>query len=108
MKANQYHLPEHHPAALPEPVRPFDLPVNAQWLAGTGAGSWFSLQPDAADSVFRISRYSPEGIAECNRTFKVITGTLNPDDSFKFIYPSHCALCTVLQYNQVIELKVYN
>jgi hypothetical protein len=108
MKTNQYHLPEHHPAALPEPVRSTDLPVNAQWLAGTGAGSWFSIQAGNSDTLFRIIRFSPEGKVECDRIFEISSGELNPEKELRFIYPSHCAICTILQYNKVITLTFIN
>jgi hypothetical protein len=104
MKQKKFHLPEHHPAAIAEPIRPAHLPVQAQWLAGTGAGSWFYIIAiDHNKPFYSIIRFSPEGEVECERLFVLKNNNFSPSAPYKFVYPSHCALCTILQNDSLLE-----
>ncbi len=84
---------------LSEPARPATLPGNAQWLAGEGAGSWFSIGP-ANGEKFEITRFSPEGKVDCNGIFVQAESQLfNPEVPYQIDYLSHCRK-VVLQQNQ--------
>lgn len=88
---------------LPEPDRPAILPENARWLAGEGAGSWFSISP-VGDGKFEITRFSPEGKVECNGIFAVSGNqAFNPEKPYQIGYLSHCRKVVVIQ-NLQIEL----
>lgn len=92
------------PKILPSPVRPNHLPESALWLAGEGAGSWFVLTKNL-NNTFKIVRYSPKGNLECEGVF-FTEQMLNLSSNFEIIYPSHCAVVTLLQGNEKIKLKI--
>jgi hypothetical protein len=90
---------------LDTPSRPVNLPKNAQWLAGQGAGSWFYIQNSGdVKHHFKIFRYSPKGTLECDRIYKAIM-PLDISKPYLFSYLSHCALCTIIQNNKKIILN---
>ncbi|MCB9360835.1 MAG: hypothetical protein H6587_04300 [Flavobacteriales bacterium] len=80
------------------PKLPSNLPQTAQWLAGEGAGSWFSIQPTANN--FEIIRYSPEGKIECEGLFKTENqrGFIIEKD-YQFTHLSHCKTVRIFQEN---------
>ncbi len=84
------------------PQIPSNLPDGTQWLGGEGAGTWFHLSKpmNFSKKEFRIRRYSPEGILECDRIFVLTTESLEEFDihkPYRFTYLSHCQKCIVLQ-----------
>ena len=42
------------------PKKSENIPAEAQWLGGIGAGSWFYIAKK--ESNYQITRYSPKGI----------------------------------------------
>jgi hypothetical protein len=107
MEPPNIHLPAQHPAAVPEPARPTHLPLHAQWLAGTGAGSWFALWAEATNATtFRVVRYAPDGKIECDRLFTATNQVPDLTEHYLFGYPSHCSRCTLIQGNARIQLLV--
>lgn len=80
---------------LSEPVRHKNIPENALWLAGEGAGSWFVLNFRGA--FLEATRFSPKGIKECSGLFISNNNEfpLSPR-SFEMTYPSHCKEITLL------------
>lgn len=91
---------------LPEPIRPEQLSEKAQWLAGEGAGSWFLIEETQQKSTFKITRYSPKGVIECEGNFVIETTTkqLNLNKPYKFIHLSHCAFVHIEQDGVVFKL----
>ncbi len=91
------------PKILPSPRRPGRLPESVKWLAGEGAGSWFVVEKDKNSHCYIVSRFSPEGVKECESLFK----THNEFDlkkPFELTYPSHCAEVNVIQGKHFIRL----
>ena len=90
---------------LDAPTKPVNLPENAQWLAGQGAGSWFCIKKSGdIKRHFIITRYSPKGNLECERIYKAIM-PLDISKPYRFSYLSHCALCTIIQNKKKIILN---
>lgn len=93
------------PRVLIEPSkRPKELPSDAKWLAGEGAGSWFVIMSMTERNQYKIQRFSPVGVLECESVLKSRTD-FNPDEAFEITYPSHCAEVTVIQHDEKISLK---
>jgi len=90
------------PKILPPPSRPSHLSGNAKWLSGEGAGSWFNIE-QYENFKYYISRYSPEGIVECEGFYNS-EKTLNLNEKYKIGYPSHCKEVTVIQNSEDISL----
>jgi hypothetical protein len=89
---------------LPQPVRSKTIPAKAQWLSGEGAGSWFYIEK-GNDDHFIVTRYSPEGVVECNSVFCNDTAFgFNPALPFEVIHLSHCAQVRLVQNEQKITL----
>jgi len=80
---------------LEQPVLPINIPVNSQWLSGTGAGSWFAIAIELKQ--YRIKRFSPEGKLECDRLFTVDNDSFDINTNYQFTYLSHCKECTIIQ-----------
>jgi hypothetical protein len=81
------------------PAFPNTIPKDSQWLGGQGTGSWFSIENH--NTNYRIRRFSPSGILECDRIF-TSSEAINLEQQYKFTYVSHCKLCTILQNNKKI------
>ena len=91
---------------LPEPVRPTGLTVNAQWLSGEGAGSWFSYEP--AGNNFRVSRFSPKGVMEWENIFTVLNDRLlDIDKPYRFEHISHYKKVRLTQNGEYVDLTAY-
>ena len=89
---------------LPPPSKhPFHLPLNAKWLSGEGAGSYYALEQTDKQSVFKVARYSPEGNIECEGEFTA-NHPINLNEEFSMTYPSHCAKVTIIQFGKPIIL----
>lgn len=86
-------------STLSEPKRHINIPENAKWLSGEGAGSWFLIK--AYQDSFKITRFSPEGDIECQSIFKT-NGTFDLNEEFEMTYLSHCKEVNVIQNNQKI------
>ena len=77
---------------------PKNVPAEAKWLAGQGVGGWFYLKESTVVNKFRIRRFSPDGILECDRLFDLInTSDFDVKKDFEFTHVSHCMECRVLQ-----------
>lgn len=89
---------------LKAPPRHPSIPENAQWLSGEGAGSWFCIRYN--NPHYRITRFSPEGLKECQNLF-VLTGPsiFDVQAPFQFVHLSHCNRARILQNNQVLNFK---
>lgn len=91
---------------LPEPKKPEFLPYNAQWLAGEGAGSWFTINTVSQNQSFEVTRFNPKGKIECQGLFEIENSnkSLNLNKDYKFVHLSHCAFIHIEQGGQVFKL----
>tara|TARA_B110000003_G_scaffold266081_1_gene292618 strand:- start:1645 stop:1923 length:279 start_codon:yes stop_codon:yes gene_type:complete len=89
---------------MKKPLMPNNIPNTAQWLSGVGAGSWFSISKEKTE--YRIKRFSPEGMLECDRLFTVDDESFDINKDYQFTYLSHCKECTIIQ--KKITYKFYN
>jgi len=93
---------------LKEPVRAAGIPATAQWLAGEGAGSWFSIFP-ADGGEFEITRFSAEGKVECAGIFiHTESQSFNPEIPYRFDYLSHCRKVKIIQNKVPVEFERIN
>lgn len=93
------------PKTLPAPKkRPSNLPHSSKWLAGEGAGSWFTIEKTPTKNVFKVYRFSPEGIMECEGLF-FTDSHFDLEKGYELTYPSHCAVVTVIQNADSFTLK---
>lgn len=88
---------------LPQPKRVQNIPQDAQWLSGEGAGSWFHIS--FSDKFSTVDRYSVDGVLECSgeysgNSLKVLDRT----QAFSITYPSNCKMITLLQGENSITL----
>ncbi|HAZ02475.1 MAG: hypothetical protein A2W95_15410 [Bacteroidetes bacterium GWA2_40_14] len=86
-------------ATLPAPERHPNIPENAQWLSGEGAGSWFVFEVE--NTLLKVIRYSPQGVIECTGLYenKDAMKLLQNHNSCSITYPSNC---------KTVSLKVNN
>ena len=92
------------PRVLSAPDRHENIPENAQWLAGEGAGSWFVLQPADEAGRLNMQRLSPEGSIECEGIL-VSPADFNLNMDYEVTYPSFCNVVTVIQHTKKITLN---
>lgn len=89
---------------LKEPKLPINIPSNSQWLAGEGAGSWFSINIE--NEYYKICRYNAFGITECEGEFEVAgIFNFNINISYKFTYLSHCQQVKIIQNDLVFTFN---
>ena len=79
------------PKLLKQPNIPENLPKDAKWLAGEGAGSWFVFLK--MNERVLVRRFSPKGQFECENTYEI---DFNLEDNFKMDYPSHCSVISII------------
>lgn len=91
-------------SALAAPVRPVNIPENAQWLSGEGAGSWFAFKRE--EDGIKVTRYAPSGEIECNGMFEM-TKDLDHLINTKLIitYPSNCMEVSLLSDKRKIKIQ---
>ena len=82
-------------STLPEPKRPGNLPEQAQWLSGEGAGSWFVI--DKIGNDYETTRFSLDGVVECKGVFGCKISGFNYYQPYQFSYLSHCNQANILQ-----------
>ncbi len=82
-------------ATLPVPERHPNIPENAQWLSGEGAGSWFVFEVES--TFLKVTRYSPLGVVECTGMYgnKDAIKLLKTQISFTVSYPSNCKVVSL-------------
>jgi len=88
------------PKVLEAPDCPAHIDQKALWLAGEGAGSWFTINK-LASWQYHISRFSPKGVLECEGKF-LNKELFDINQPYEITYPSHCALVTLIQDDQLI------
>ena len=83
---------------LPAPNRIDNIPESAQWLSGEGAGSWCYIKETNENSVFEITRFSPEGKIECAGNFKCQNAkNFKLDNDYFFTHLSHCVRVNIVK-----------
>lgn len=86
------------------PSKPTNVPRNAQWLSGDGAGSWFYIKNHIANYI--VIRYSETGKIECAGIFATHNGeVLDLKLKYSFTYISHCQFVNLHQKNSNIILN---
>lgn len=89
---------------LNEPERVSEIPQTAQWLAGEGAGSWFTIN-QSESGLYLISRFAPDGKLECAGKFIISNNQqFNINQPYRFDYLSHCQKVTIIQDEIVVKL----
>ena len=88
------------PKTLPQPKLPDTISHNSKWLAGEGAGSWFSFSLD--EGTYFITRFSPTGNVECKNKFKS-DSSVDLESNFSITYPSHCSVVHIIQEDKKIK-----
>jgi hypothetical protein len=89
---------------LPAPVRHPEIPQNAQWLSGEGAGSWFVVEH--RESFLHITRYSPSGKKECLGYFSNTNGkSFDTGKSLQIIHSSNCRSIRLKVGNEEISFE---
>lgn len=90
---------------LREPERATGIPKTAQWLAGEGAGSWFTIS-QFKNAKYTVSRFAPNGKLECEGEFIISNNKpFSIGKPYRFGYLSHCGKVTINQNKIQIELK---
>jgi hypothetical protein len=82
-------------STLPAPERHRNIPENAQWLSGEGAGSWFAINLE--NDQINVSRYSPQGKVECQGAYKnpQAQPLLKKEKGYTIDYPSNCRVVSL-------------
>ena len=109
----RYHEKELEPKKPPHPQelkstlkpvnKPKNLPNNAQWLSGEGAGSWFSFKFE--NNKLKVNRYSPEGELECTGYFQNKRTDIIAFEELEIAYPSNCKSITFRSKNKNITFS---
>ena len=78
------------------PMKNKNIPEKAKWLSGEGGGAWFYISEE--NNNYRIKRYTPEGLMDCNRVFNLISSVkFDENKVFEIQHISHCAIVRVKQ-----------
>lgn len=86
------------------PQIPLDIPKKSQWLAGEGAGSWFSIKQ--SEEFYAITRYSPDGKKECAGIFQIKNNeAFKIEDEFEFVHLCHCKSVKIKQVNRILYFE---
>jgi len=87
-----------------ESNKPTNIPINSQWLAGQGAGSWFNIESTDIENQYHISRFDKEGNLEFKAEFKKQTDThFCIDYLYEFTYLSHYKVCHIIQHGMIFK-----
>jgi len=86
--------------------KPKNIHKAAQLIEGLGASSWFTIALEK--NLYRIERFSLEGVLECSGLFNVTTDTFDINSLYSFTYISHCRECTILQNKKSFKFYKIN
>lgn len=85
---------------LVKPQLSANIPSDAQWLSGEGAGSWYTF--NYVDDKLKVTRFSPEGKTECLGFFKSENNSEIPSlNKLEITYPSNCAEVSLMTKNNI-------
>ena len=89
---------------LQSPERDPNIPANAQWLGGEGAGSWFNFE--FQNKLLKVTRYSPSGVVECTGLYKNLNGhKVSPTNNYKLTYPANCKVVSLLNEGAKVKFE---
>lgn len=96
--------------SLVAPDVPDGLPSDVKWLSGEGGGTWFHIKVTSDENKYIITRFSVEGVKECERPFEVEQNgeTFDINKAFIFTHISHCAKCRIKQGSTVFTFNYIN
>lgn len=86
------------------PKKGKEIPTNAQWLTGTGAGAWYSIQAIHNQNIL-VSRHQDNGKQDFELTFKANAMIINPDQDYQFTYPSHALEINITQNGKTLQFS---
>ena len=93
---------------LPQPKRPPNVPIHAQWLSGEGAGSWYQLD-GLPEGLFELQRYNPSGKPEGRATVKASNENIpNLNQAWQIAHLSNCQRVTIIQNGREFILLATN
>ena len=84
--------------------KPRNIPQDSQLLEGIGASSWFHITLEK--ELYRIMRFSLEGVLECSFLFKPKEKGFNIKTSYRFTYLSQCKSCIIKQKNTYFHFEI--
>lgn len=91
-------------STIQAPSRDSEIPENAQWLGGEGAGSWFNFVPE--NSQLKVTRYAPDGKVECTGFYKNLSAPANfSNHHFQITYPSNCKVVSLKNQDTVLQFE---
>lgn len=91
------------------PNLPISIPASSKWLSGQGAGGWFSIEATSNSNEYRIIRYTPEGLIDCDRIFELLDNGFVFDlkKPYEFMHVSHCSKCKIQQNDQLFIFQYH-
>ncbi|MBK7426257.1 MAG: hypothetical protein IPI60_04080 [Saprospiraceae bacterium] len=92
---------DQHLGYINEPVRPVNIPAEAQWLGGIGEGAWYHLEIEKGICI--TSRFNHKGELEYKKRGAVKKDHLRYDDH-QFQYDSHYLFTTLSIKGQIVRL----
>ena len=85
--------------------RPSNVPKQAQWLGGVGAGAYFHILATDQPGAYTVSRWDEDGHLDCERIMDLeTTVALDLNQNYVFTYPAHCAEVNIIQGTQQFQL----
>lgn len=89
---------------LPPPPKHQNVPKEAIWLAGQGAGSWFALKTSSKGIL--AERYSPDGYLECAGMYYNDNHDTGINlHNFTLSYPSDCLKITLQTEDKTVTYR---
>ncbi len=92
---------DQHLGFINEPLKPLNIPAEAQWLGGIGEGAWYHLEIEKDYCL--THRYNHKGELEYTKKGVLKNETFNLE-SHQFQYDSHYLFTTLLIQGRVIRL----
>lgn len=91
-------------STLQAPLKHSNIPEDAQWLGGEGAGSWFTLAPEKSQLI--VTRYAPDGKVECSGLYKNLTMPADfSNHHLQVTYPSNCKVISLKNQDKVWQFE---
>ncbi len=87
-----------------EPERPKEVPAQANWLSGVGAGAWFHIEKTSKPDEFRGQRYDACGTIRYSHIFRLQSGQFDAQRPYELVHDCHAERKTVLQDGLIVVL----
>lgn len=96
------------PIPAKEIIKLESIPKNAQWLNGTGAGAWYTMESQI-NNKFKITRFQVNGKKDFELTYTPQSTSFQLEDQYHFTYPSHAKEVNIIQNGKThLFTRVYN